>query len=59
MTVAVMPVRAVTFLGLLAVALACAGLPLRLASAQLFHRRTQYLVGHSPPPGGLRPFSCV
>ncbi len=30
MTAAVMPVRAVTFLGLLAVALACAGLPLHV-----------------------------
>ena len=33
MTVAVMPVRAVTFLGLLAVALIRAGLPLRLFEA--------------------------
>ena len=33
MTAAVMPVRAVTFLGLLAVALACVGLPLQLFEA--------------------------
>ena len=60
MTAAVMPVRAVTFLGLLAVALACAGLPLHfLAPLNCFTGAHNILWATPLPPGvcGLSPAS--